>query len=105
VWKSFEELEECLSLPELFSALEAQRDKVYNDRKFFAALQGVDLDETEEEPVNTWEDIKARAFSGGKARDAKDILALSGRNAKIKGFGIGNGLEYFNSDDTPWWDE
>lgn len=105
IWKSFEELEECLSLPELFSALDSQRDKVYQDRKFFAALQGVDLDEDEEEPVNTWEDIKARAFSGGKARDANDILALSGRNAQIKGFGIGNGLEYFDSDNTPWWDE
>lgn len=104
IWKSFDELEECLSMPELFAALDSQRNKVYEDRKFLASLKGLDLDEPEE-PENTWEDIKARAFSGGKARDSKDILALSGRNAQIKGFGIGNGLEYFDSDDKPWWDE
>lgn len=83
------------------------RKKAHDERKFLASLQGADLeeDEAEEEQQTTWEDIKARAFSGGRAKDAKDILALSGQNAQLKGFGIGNGLEYFDSDSTEWWDK
>ena len=38
--------------------------------------------------------MKARVFSGGKAKDSNDILSLSGPNAQKAGFGIGDGLEY-----------
>lgn len=106
-WKSYEELEDSISLPELFAALDAVRERTHSERKFLAELQGGALDSDEYESddhENTWEDIKARAFTGGRAKNANDILALSGENAQIKGFGIGNGLEYFDSDEVQWWD-
>ena len=43
---------------------------------------------------NEWENLKARVFSKGKAKDANDVLALQGENAKMAGFGIGMGLDY-----------
>lgn len=95
IWKDFEDLEASLTLQELTAILEAKRDKDYQDKKFLAALQGVDLDEQsgkkEEDP---WEAMKARVFSGGKAADADDILSYQGHNANKAGFGIGMGLDY-----------
>lgn len=91
-------------MPELFATIEASRDRSHSDRKFFAALQGVDLDEEPQQKQRSWEDIKAKAFSGGKATDANDILALSGKNAQLKGFGIGNGLGYSEGDESKWWE-
>jgi hypothetical protein len=91
-----------MSLPELFTTLDASRRSKHNEYKFLASLKGINLDEEKKEK-NTWEDIKARAFSGGRATDAKDIMALSGKNAQIKGFGIGNGLDYVSGDESEWW--
>jgi hypothetical protein len=48
-WKNFDELEENLSLEELNALLEATRKKDYEDKKFMAAIQGVDLDESNQE--------------------------------------------------------
>lgn len=42
-WRNFEELEECLTVKEVFLLLESQRELRENERKFLAALQGVDL--------------------------------------------------------------
>ncbi len=95
IWKDYEELEMSLSLPELMSTLNSKRDADYNEKKFFAAIQGVDLDEQsgrkEEDP---WQAMKARVFSGGTTSDPNDITALQGANAARAGFGIGNGLGY-----------
>ena len=44
--------------------------------------------------ANAWEKMKAKVFSGGKASDPNDILALQGINAQKAGFGIGMGLSY-----------
>jgi hypothetical protein len=38
--------------------------------------------------------MKAKVFSGGKASNANDVLALQGVNAQKAGFGIGMGLGY-----------
>jgi hypothetical protein len=46
VWKSVEELEMHISLTELQSILEAYREKELRDRRFTAALKGIDLDES-----------------------------------------------------------
>lgn len=94
-----------MSLPELFMTLDAHHERVHSERKFAAALQGVDLDEGEEKEVPpTWEDIKARVYSGGKAKDSKDILSLVGANAKEAGIGIGQGLAYADENSTTeWW--
>lgn len=95
IWKDYEELEKSLSLPELMSTLNAKREADYNEKKFFAAIQGVDLDsqsgKKEEDP---WEAMKARVFSNGQTSDPDDILALQGHNAQKAGFGIGMGLAY-----------
>lgn len=93
IWKDYEELEKSLSMPELMSTLSAKRELDYEEKKFLAAIQGVDLDKNAKKS-NEWEDLKARVFSKGKAKDGNDVLALQGENAKMAGFGIGMGLEY-----------
>ena len=93
IWKDYEELETSLSMPELVATLESKRDLDYQEKKFLAAMQGVDLDE-QSGKKNAWEEMKARVFSGGQAADANDIMAYQGANAAKAGFGIGNGLSY-----------
>lgn len=95
IWKDYEELEESLSMPELTATLNIKRDSEYNDKKFLAAMQGVDLDkESGKGNKNAWEEMKARVYSGGQAANANDVLALQGVNAQKAGFGIGMGLSY-----------
>lgn len=95
IWKDYEELESSLSMPELMAALEVKREMDYDNKKFHAAIQGVDLDkESGRGKANAWEEMKARVFSGGQAKDANDIVALQGVNAQKAGFGIGMGLSY-----------
>lgn len=95
IWKDYEDLETSLSMPELTATLNAKREAEYTEKKFLAAIQGVDLDEQsgrkEEDP---WEAMKARVFSRGQATDSSDVLALQGQNAAKQGFGIGMGLDY-----------
>jgi len=79
-------------MPELIAILEAKREEDYQNKKFMAALQGVDIDGAAQQG-STWEEIKARAFSGGTTSNPKDVMALKGKNAKMKGFGIGLGLD------------
>jgi hypothetical protein len=95
IWKDYEELESSLSMPELVSTLGSKRELDYQEKKFLAAMQGVDLDE-QSGKKNAWEEMKARVFSGGKASDSNDILAYQGVNAQKSGFGIGMGLDYEN---------
>jgi hypothetical protein len=81
-------------MPELIAILEAKREEDYQHKKFLAALQGVDIDgAVAQQKGSTWEEIKARAFSGGTTSNPKDVMALKGKNAKMKGFGIGLGLD------------
>jgi hypothetical protein len=95
IWKDYEELETSLSMPELMSALEVKREMDYDNKKFHAAIQGVDLDkESGRDKTNAWEEMKARVFSGGQAKDSNDVVALQGVNAQKAGFGIGMGLSY-----------
>jgi hypothetical protein len=93
IWKDYEELETSLSMPELVATLEAKRELDYSEKKFLAAMQGVDLDE-QSGKKNAWDEMKARVFSNGQASNANDILAYQGANAAKAGFGIGNGLGY-----------
>lgn len=44
-WKNFAELEECLNLPELEQIVKKSRDANYEQRKFAAALKGINLDD------------------------------------------------------------
>lgn len=89
-------------MPELTVILAAKRKSQHEQNRFNASIQGVDLDSDgdNDAPQTTFEDIKARAFSGGQAQSGNDILALQGRNASSAGFGIGNGLELAMLDET-----
>jgi hypothetical protein len=93
IWKDYDQLESSMSMQELTATLKIKRELDYSDKKFVAAMQGVDLDKNSGSG-NEWEDMKARVFSGGKTQDGRDILALQGVNAERAGFGIGMGLDY-----------
>jgi len=70
-------LEENLSLEELTAVLEASRKKDYEDKKFAASIQGIDLDEEVEE------------------KEVEDISTLNSRYvAQKEGFGPGEGLGF-----------
>ena len=96
IWKDYKELEESLSMPELMATLSSRRELDYEEKKFLAAIQGVDLDKEagSSRGQKEWEDLKARVFSKGATNDSNDILALQGQNARQAGFGIGLGLDY-----------
>jgi hypothetical protein len=98
IWKDYQELESSLSMPELVTTLSTKRDLDYEERRFLAAIQGVDLDNASDPDrgQKEWEDMKARVFSRGQATDSNDVLSLQGQNAKKYGFGIGMGLDYEN---------
>lgn len=93
VWKNYDEMEESISMPELVTTLSARRDLDYQEKKFLAAIQGVDLEE-DKSKSNAWEEMKARVFSKGATSDSNDVLSLQGANAAKAGFGIGMGLSY-----------
>ena len=100
IWKNFDELESSISIEELMQILSITRDLDYEEKKFSAALQGIDLDSQsgknngEVKGQQEWENMKARVFSRGATGDANDILSLQGPKAKKAGFGIGMGLAY-----------
>jgi hypothetical protein len=89
-------MEDSLSMPELTSLLVAKREADYNEKRFFAAIQGVDLDKEsgKQDSQKAWEDMKARVFSGGQTGNSNDVISLQGVNAEKAGFGIGAGLDY-----------
>jgi hypothetical protein len=98
-------------MAELVAILEAMREQEYNDKKFAAAIQGVDLDketgrdkrpkQTGQKKASTFEDMQARVVSGGLAQDANDILSLQGQYGARKGFQMGKDMGYskFHDDD------
>ena len=96
IWKDYHELESSLSMPELVETLQHQREKDYQEKKFSAAIQGVDLDKQtgKSDGQDAWEKMKARVFSGGKTSDPNDITSFQGYKAGQAGFGIGMGLGY-----------
>lgn len=82
--------------------LVAKADQDYSQKKFLAAIQGVDLDaETGQSGVDEFERIKTEAFSHGATSDPNDILSLQGVNAESAGFGIGMGLEFAQDPSNP----
>lgn len=99
IWKDYHELEISLSMPELLATLSSKRELDYEEKKFLAAIQGVDLDGEQGKGQKEWEDMKARVFSKGATSDSDDVLALQGVNAQKAGFGIGLGLDYEDSRD------
>lgn len=91
IWKDYQELEMSISMPELASLLESKRKLEYEEKKFLAAIQGVDLDKDNQEE-DAWTKLKNKVFNGGKKDN--DILTFKGQKAAQAGFGIGMGLDY-----------
>ena len=73
-WKNFDELESNLSIQELNEIINAIRKKDYEDKKFFAAIQGVDID------------------NAGEKSDISDLKNSS--IASQEGFGLNEGLGF-----------
>jgi hypothetical protein len=98
IWKNYDELESNISMPELLAIIESRRELDYTEKKFFAAMQGVDLDEASgKQEHDPWEAMKARVaaqVSGIGNGDPNDITSLQGQKAQQYGFGIGMGLDY-----------
>jgi hypothetical protein len=91
-----------MSIPEVVATLSAKRDLDYNEKKFLAAMQGVNLDEqTGKKEEDPWERLKARAAARARGEDpdnaqpeVNDITSFKGSKAQQVGFGIGMGLDY-----------
>jgi hypothetical protein len=91
-WKNYEDLEENLSMPELIHTFKAMQKSEEDKRKFLAAIQGVDLNSTEEKNGPSFEDVQRRALGINASGD--DVVGLQGSLAASAGFGIGMGLGY-----------
>ena len=98
IWKNYDELEKSMSLKELTETLSMHNEVDHHNKKFFAAIQGIDIDgnkkESEEDP---WEAMKARVAaktSGIVPQNSNDITSFTGVKARQAGFGIGMGLDY-----------
>lgn len=89
-WKNYEDLELSISMPELLQIISMRRELDHMEKKFLAAIQGVDIDKDKGE--DKWEEMKNRILYKGKG--SNDITNLTGKRAQEAGFGIGNGLAY-----------
>lgn len=80
-WKSFDELEENLTLSELEAVLTQWHKQKEDERIFLAGLQGIDLSSSSEEDAkDRFEMTKRRAEAKSKGEDPEE--------AEMKFFGI-----------------
>lgn len=91
IWKSFEELEENISIPEINAILEAKVKEDYEHKQFLAAIKGIEMPDYDTGDT-TFEDVKRRAL--GDDPDTNDIVNLKGVLAAKEGFGVGYGIGY-----------
>jgi len=70
-WKNYDELEDQLSVDELLATLNAQRKLRYEEQKFLAMIQGIDISDND---------------------NVSDVTDLKGAAAVQQGFGVGVGL-------------
>ena len=83
IWKSYQELEDTMTLQELLETYEAVLDREYRDRRFHAALQGVDIDEQTSGGTNI----------GSGEKHIGDITQLSAK--KQKDLGAASSMGFF----------
>jgi hypothetical protein len=80
-------------MPELVQTFKAMQKTESEKRKFLASIQGIDLNESNnDEGGSSFEDVKRRAL--GIKTSADDVVSLQGEFASEAGFGIGAGLGY-----------
>lgn len=95
IWKDYNDLESSISMPELMAILNSKREMEYEEKKFLAAIQGVDIEKNKKKKEDdAWVKLKNKVFNEG--RDDNDILTFKGSKAARAGFGIGMGLDYEN---------
>ena len=82
IWKNYDELEEEMTVDELNLTLEAMREQEWENRKFTAALKGVDLGKLRGNDQNRFEQVKQRALAkaSGKSEAEAEFAGL--------GFGV-----------------
>lgn len=90
MWKNYDDLETSLSMPELLQIISMKRELDHLEKKFLAAMQGVDIDKGVEN--DKWQEMKQRILYNNK--DSKDAASLTGKRAQEVGFGVGMGLDY-----------
>jgi hypothetical protein len=80
-WKSFDELEENMSLPEIMASVEELYDADWLDKRFLAGLNGIDLDDNRDPNTpseqEVLERIVARANAVLSGADPDDTVAVS----------------------------
>ena len=79
-------------MPELIQTFKAMQKTEEEKRRFLASLQGINLNEQEEEEGPSFEDVQRKAL-GINAR-GDDVVSLQGQFAAQAGFGVGMGLGY-----------
>jgi hypothetical protein len=79
-------------MPELVQTFKAMQKTEEDKRRFLASIQGIDLNENQEEEGTTFDDIQRRAL--GIEASGDDVVSLQGTFAAQAGFGIGAGLGY-----------
>jgi len=95
IYKDYEELESSLCLQELLAVINMRRDLDYEEKKFLASIQGIDIEKGNKTTnVDPWEAMKARVFSKGKTDNPNDITSFQGPKAAKAGFGVGMGIDY-----------
>lgn len=78
-WKNFDELESNLSMEELISLLDTIRKKDYEDKKFLAAIQGVDLDaNSSEEDITDLQNSRVAAKEGFGINEGLGFIQIEG---------------------------
>jgi hypothetical protein len=79
-------------MPELIQTFKAMQKTESEKRRFLASIQGIDLNESQEEAGPSFEDIQRRALGIDASGD--DVVSLQGNLAAQSGFGVGLGLGY-----------
>jgi hypothetical protein len=73
MYKSFDELEENLSLDDLEVLLIKTRDVEKDRQRFMAAMQGIDLDEKKSEQKDKYEEIVRRAEARRLGKSVEEL--------------------------------
>lgn len=79
-------------MPEIINTFKAMQKTEADKRKFLASLQGIDLNEEQQQEGTSFDDIRRRAL--GINANADDVVSLQGQFASEAGFGVGMGLGY-----------
>jgi hypothetical protein len=86
-WRNFGELEDSLSMPELVAVLEAHRKKNERQQRWEAALQGVDIGDSDAEEAQTsFEEAWKNALGlDDPEKEEKDVLSAFGIGYELNG--------------------